>query len=49
MALRLVSHHNNLWGCDIIKRMQHPVHDEVFMEEALAAYAELWSTRRLAK
>ena len=37
MALRLVSHHNNLWGCDIIQRMQHPVHDEVFMEEALAA------------
>ena len=39
MALRLVSHHNNLWGCDIIQGMQHPVHDEVFMEEALAARA----------
>ena len=29
---------NNLWGYDIARRMQHPVHDEVlFMEEALAA------------
>ena len=29
---------NNLWGYDIGRRMQHPVHDEVlFMEEALAA------------
>ena len=29
---------NNLWGYDITRRMQHPVHDEeLFMEEALAA------------
>src|SRR6476469_8741750 len=29
---------NNLWGYDIARRMQHPVHDEeLFMEEALAA------------
>ena len=29
---------NNLWGYDIPRRMQHPVHDEeLFMEEALAA------------
>src|SRR6476660_4733018 len=29
---------NNLWGYDITRRMQYPVHDEeLFMEEALAA------------
>jgi cell pole-organizing protein PopZ len=29
---------NSLWGCDITRRMQHPVDDEeLFMEEALAA------------
>ena len=29
---------NSLRGCDITRRMQHPVHDEkLFMEEALAA------------
>ena len=29
---------NSLRGCDITRRMQHPVHvEEVFMEEALAA------------
>jgi cell pole-organizing protein PopZ len=29
---------NDLWGCDITRRMRQPVHDEeLFMEEALAA------------
>jgi cell pole-organizing protein PopZ len=29
---------NSSWGCDITRRMQHPVHDEgILMEEALAA------------
>jgi len=30
---------NSLWGCDITRRMQHPVDDEeLFMEEALAGH-----------
>ena len=36
--LRSLAAVNSLRGCDITRRMQHPVHDEeLFMEEALAA------------
>ena len=38
---------NSLRGCDITRRMQHPVHDEVlFLEEALAAIRTDISPRR---